>query len=108
MLAAPATVRQKRVALVIALVADALQIALAPLFAEGSLSPFADALDLAVAAALLLTLGWRWRTVLALGVELIPGVALFPTWTAMAATISTAPAQEILYSEITASRRSSG
>jgi hypothetical protein len=78
---------QKRVALGIALVADAVQVALPFLFGEGVLSPFADVLDVIVAVALLLTLGFKWRTLLALGVELVPGVALFPSWTAMAATL---------------------
>jgi hypothetical protein len=87
---APATPKQKRIALAIALAADVAQLALAPLFAEGALSPFSDALDLVVVLTLVLTLGWRWRTVLALGVELIPGLALFPTWTALVLTMPTA------------------
>jgi hypothetical protein len=89
--AASPTRRQKRIALAIAGVADLLQIALAPLFAEGALSPFDSVLDVIVAGALLAVLGSRWRTALALGLELIPGVALFPTWTAMIATLPAAP-----------------
>ena len=87
MLAAPTTTQKKRIALAIALVADIVQVGLAPLFAEGALSPLADALDFVVVIALVMTLGWRWRTLLALGVELVPGVALFPSWTAMVATL---------------------
>lgn len=94
--AVPATPRQKRIALVIAAAADLTQLAVAPLFAEGALSPLADALDVVVALALLLTLGWRWRNLLAMGIELIPGVALFPSWTAMVATLPTAPAPALL------------
>jgi hypothetical protein len=85
------TQRQKRVALAIAGVADLVQLGLAPLFAEGALSPFDNALDVIVAGGLVLTLGWRWRTVFALAVELIPGLALFPTWTAMIATLPAVP-----------------
>jgi hypothetical protein len=85
-----ATPKQKRIALAVAIVADVLQLALPFFFVEGALSPLADGLDLAVAAGLLLTLGFRWRTLLALGVELIPGLALFPTWTALVATLPTA------------------
>ncbi len=81
---------RKRLALGIALAADVLQLALAPLFAEGALSPLDDLLDVVVAIALWATLGWRKRTLLALGLELIPGVALFPSWTAVVATLSPA------------------
>jgi hypothetical protein len=87
------TSRQKLIALVIAGVADLAQLALAPLFAEGALSPLDTVLDLVTAAALLATLGWRWRTALALAVELIPGVALFPSWTAMIVTLPVSAAE---------------
>jgi hypothetical protein len=83
--------RQKRAALAIAAVADLAQLALAPLFVEGALSPLDDALDAVVALALLFTVGWRWRIALALGLELVPGMALFPSWTALVATLPTAP-----------------
>jgi hypothetical protein len=82
------TRRQKRIALCIAAFADLTQVALAPLFAEGALSPLDDVLDVFTAAALMLTLGWRWRTLFALVLELIPGMALFPSWTAVVATMS--------------------
>jgi hypothetical protein len=78
---------RKRIALLIAVVADLVQVGLAPLFGEGALSPLDASLDAVVALALLLALGWRWRTALALGVELVPGLALFPTWTAAVATL---------------------
>jgi hypothetical protein len=78
---------RKRLALAIALAADVLQLALAPFFAEGALSPLDDLLDVAVAVAISATLGWRKRTMLALALELIPGVALFPSWTAVVASI---------------------
>jgi hypothetical protein len=90
-LAARPTRRQKRIALAVAAVADIVQIGLAPLFGEGLLSPLDDALDIVVALALVMTLGFRWRTVIALAIELIPGVALFPSWTALIATMPTAP-----------------
>jgi hypothetical protein len=99
MRAEPATPKKKRIALAIALAADVLQLGLAPLFVEGALSPLADALDLVVVVALVLTLGWRWRTVLALGVELVPGLALFPSWTAVVATLPTAEPKRELSAE---------
>ena len=40
--------------------ADALQIAIAPIFGEGFASPFNDALDLVVAAVLIRLLGFHW------------------------------------------------
>lgn len=88
------TRRRKRIGLAIAMAADLLQLALAPLFVEGALSPLDDALDVVVGVALVLTLGWRWRTVLALGAELVPGLALFPSWTAMVATLPVAEPDE--------------
>jgi hypothetical protein len=84
------TRRQKRVALAVAAVADLVQLGLFPLFVEGALSPLDGALDVIVALTLILVLGWRWRTALALAVELLPGLALFPTWTAVVATLRSA------------------
>jgi hypothetical protein len=89
--AAHTTPRQKRVALAIAGVVDILQLALAPLFAEGALSPFDGALDVIAAGMLFLALGRSWRIALALGLELIPGAALLPTWTAVVATLPASP-----------------
>jgi hypothetical protein len=88
--------RQKRTALFIAAAADLAQLALAPLFGGGALSPFDDLLDAAVAVALVFTLGLRWRLAVALALELVPGLALFPSWTAVVATMSTAPENAVL------------
>ncbi len=74
--------RRKRLALAIAALADAAQLGVFPVFAGGALSLPDDALDAIVAALLIVTLGWRWRLAGALAMELVPGVALFPTWTA--------------------------
>jgi hypothetical protein len=30
-------------------------------------------------------MGWSWRLAIALAIELVPGVALFPSWTAFVA-----------------------
>jgi hypothetical protein len=79
--------QRKRFGLVIAAVADALQLGLFPVFVEGALSIPDDALDTLVALLLVLTLGWRWRLAAALAIELVPGVALFPTWTAFVLTV---------------------
>ena len=74
--------RRKKIALVIAALADAIQLGLFPVFAEGALSIPDDVLDAGVALSLVLILGWRWRLVGALAIELVPGAALFPSWTA--------------------------
>lgn len=71
-----------RLAWAVALAADALQIAALPLFAEGALSPADTVLDLAVGAVLVRLLGWHWEFLPSLIAELIPGLDLFPTWTA--------------------------
>jgi hypothetical protein len=64
------------------LAADAIQIAVLPVFIEGGLSPADWVLDLMVAALLIRILGWHWAFLPTLAAELIPGVDLFPTWTA--------------------------
>jgi hypothetical protein len=73
---------RKRIALAIAALADAVQLGLFPVFAEGALSIPDDALDAVVAVLLVITLGWSWRLCVALAAELVPGLSLFPTWTA--------------------------
>jgi hypothetical protein len=67
--------------MVLAMAADALQILVFPLFAEGALSPADDVLDLAVAAGLVHLLGWHWEFLPAFAAELVPGVDLVPFWT---------------------------
>jgi hypothetical protein len=88
------TPRRKRVALAIAGLADAVQLGLFPVFAGGVLSVPDDVLDAAVAVALVVTLGFRWQLVAALAVELVPGIALFPSWTVFVATLPTHQAAE--------------
>jgi hypothetical protein len=68
-------------ALVIAIVGDALQIALFPLFAEGLLSPLDDCLDVAMFLALVKLLGWHPILLPTFAAELIPVVDVSPTWT---------------------------
>ena len=67
--------------MILAMAADALQIFVFPLFAEGALSPADDVLDLAVAAVLVRLLGWHWEFLPAFAAELVPGVDLVPFWT---------------------------
>jgi hypothetical protein len=71
-----------RLAWAVAIMADALQIVAFPLFAEGGLSPVNDALDVLVAVVLIRLLGWHWAFLPSLLAEAIPGLDMFPTWTA--------------------------
>src|SRR6266404_5334324 len=76
-----------RAAMILAMAADALQIFVFPLFAEGALSPTDDVLDLAVAAVLVKLLGWHWEFLPAFVAELVPGVDLVPFWTLAVITV---------------------
>jgi hypothetical protein len=73
---------QHRLAWMIAVVADALQLAAFPFFAEGGVSPLDTALDVIVAVALTRVLGWHWAFLPSFATELVPGLDLVPTWTA--------------------------
>jgi hypothetical protein len=73
--------------MVLAVAADALQIFVFPLFAEGALSPADDVLDIAVGAVLVHLLGWHWEFVPAFAAELVPGVDLVPFWTLAVANV---------------------
>lgn len=73
---------EHRLAWLVAIAADAVQIVGFPIFAQGGLSPADSLLDLAVAVILTRLLGWHWAFLPSLAAELIPGMDLFPTWTA--------------------------
>jgi hypothetical protein len=83
-----------RLAWVIAMAADAIQIAALPLFVGGGASPADTLLDLAVAAILVRLLGWHWAFLPSLLAELVPGLDLFPTWTAAVFFVTRARARE--------------
>src|SRR6266849_10928350 len=74
---------------IIAVLADAIQLGAFPFFAEGALSPPDDVLDIVVGAVLCKMLGWHWAFLPTFAAELIPGVDLFPTWTAAVAYVTT-------------------
>jgi hypothetical protein len=81
------TKTRKKIALAVAGLADLLQLGFFPVFGEGALSIPDDVLDVIVALVLFAVLGFSWRILLALAVELVPGVALFPSWTAVVLTL---------------------
>ena len=70
-----------RAALLLAIVADAVQIVLFPLFAEGALSPLDDVLDLILTGGLIRLIGWHWEFLPSFVAEIVPGVNLVPFWT---------------------------
>ncbi len=74
-------------AMVLAVIADALQIVVFPLFVEGALSPVDDILDFGIAAVLVQLLGWHWEFLPAFVAELLPGVDLVPFWTMAVANV---------------------
>jgi len=76
-----------RIALLVAIVADVLQLAVFPLFVEGAESPADDLLDLAIAAILARLLGWHWELLPSFLAKLVPGVDLAPFWTLAVANI---------------------
>ena len=76
-----------RIALILAIAADALQIILLPLFVEGAESPADDALDAGVGIALMALLGWHWEFAPSFLAKLVPGVDLVPLWTLAVANV---------------------
>jgi len=73
---------EHRKAWLVAIIADAIQIVGMPLFAAGGLSPADTALDVVTGFVLTRILGWHWAFLPTLAAELVPGLDLFPTWTA--------------------------
>src|SRR3954452_18210156 len=86
---------RKKAALVVARLADLIQLGFFPIFGEGALSIPDDVLDVAIAIVLFAMLGFKLRILLALAIELVPGVALFPSWTAVVATLPTAEVKKV-------------
>jgi hypothetical protein len=72
---------QFKAAMAVALLADALQLVVFPVFAEGAFSPADDVLDLGVAGLLTHLLGWHWEFLPSFFAKLVPGVDLVPFWT---------------------------
>jgi hypothetical protein len=73
---------EHRLAWLVAMAADVVQIVGFSLFVEGAVSPADAVLDLVVGFILVRLLGWHWAFLPSLAAEMIPGVDLFPTWTA--------------------------
>jgi hypothetical protein len=76
-----------RVAMVLAIIADALQIVVFPLFVEGAESPADDVLDFGIGALMVYLLGWHWEFLPSFFAKLVPGVDLVPFWTMAVANV---------------------
>jgi hypothetical protein len=76
-----------RTAMMLAIIADALQIVIFPLFVGGAGSPADDLLDFAMAAVLIHLLGWHWEFLPSFLAKLLPGVDLVPFWTMAVANV---------------------
>jgi hypothetical protein len=72
---------RRRLALIIAAVADAAQLGIFPAFLPGIASPVDDLVDTVVAVCMVILLGWHVAFLPAFAVELVPAADLFPTWT---------------------------
>ena len=86
--------KDTRAAWFVALAADAVQILLLPAFAAGGVSPADTLVDVGVAVVLTKLLGWHWAFLPTLMAELVPGLDLFPTWTAAVAYVTWQRSQE--------------
>jgi hypothetical protein len=76
-----------RSAMVLAIVADLLQLVVFPLFVAGAMSPADDLLDVAIAGILSWLLGWHWEFLPSFLAKLVPGVDLVPCWTIAVANV---------------------
>jgi hypothetical protein len=73
--------------MVLAVIADVLQIVVFPLFVLGAESPADDVLDLGIGAVLIYLLGWHWEFLPSFVAKLVPGVDLVPFWTLAVANV---------------------
>jgi hypothetical protein len=76
-----------RVAMILAIVADILQLAVLPFVIEGAESPVDDLLDLSVGGLLTFLLGWHWEFLPSFAAKLVPGVDMAPLWTLAVANV---------------------
>src|ERR1035437_1858864 len=67
-----------RTAMILAIVADVLQLVVFPLVVQGAMSPADDILDLSVAGVLAYLLDWHWEFLPSFLAKLVPGVDLVP------------------------------
>lgn len=76
-----------RVAMILAIVADILQLAIFPFVIEGVESPADDLLDICAGGLLTWLLGWHWEFLPSFAAKLMPGVDMVPLWTLAVANV---------------------
>jgi hypothetical protein len=76
-----------KLAMILAVAADILQMAVFPYFIEGAVSPVDDILDLSVAGILTYLVGWHWEFMPSFLAKLVPGVDMVPSWTIAVANV---------------------
>ena len=76
-----------KTAMVLAIVADIVQMVVFPFFVEGAASPADDLLDLGMTGVLTWLLGWHWEFLPSALAKLVPGVDLVPLWTLAVANV---------------------
>jgi len=76
-----------RLAMILAIVIDVLQMIVFPLFVEGAAAPADDVVDLCTGAAMVALLGWHWEFLPSFAAKLVPGVDLVPLWTLAVANV---------------------
>ena len=77
-----------RRALLIAIISDALG------FGVVLFPPVLWILDAITAIALVIVLGFRWKLLIAMAIEVIPAIQLFPAWTLVIAAMAATENQE--------------
>src|ERR1700757_3124196 len=78
---------QFRLAMLLVIIADALQLVVFPAFVAGAFSPADDLLDLGIAAMMVRLLGWHWEFLPSFFVKLVLGVVLVPFGTIAVARV---------------------
>ena len=73
--------------MILAIIADLVQLIIFPLVVVGAPSPADDILDVGVAGILSLLLGWHWEFLPSFLAKLVPGVDLVPCWTIAVANV---------------------
>jgi hypothetical protein len=97
-----------RIAMILAIAADILQIAVLPLVIAGAESPPDDIIDLAVGGLLTFLLGWHWEFLPSFAAKLIPGVDLVPLWTLAVANVYRKSRAQVSVNQAAASQRPNG
>jgi len=85
-------------ALLIAIISDALG------FGVVFFPPVLWILDAVTAVALVIVLGFRWRLLIAMAIEVIPAIQLFPAWTLVIAAMAAIENKEISDKQETAKK----